>query len=112
MTKWAIAEERRDLIALMTRDGKTAEQIAEELNVTPRTVFRARAERGYAKPRREFTADEIHTAEAMFDDGCSFAEVGRTIGRATGTVAKHWPGRGWTKAQCGEWAALIRKLAL
>lgn len=106
----AALEERRDRIAALTRQGWSAAAIARELGVTVRTVVRAREHRDCRVyvPRR-FTADEIAQVEAMLDDGCSYTEVARTLGRNVTVVLQRWPGRGWTKAQAAAHVHDIRR---
>ena len=102
--------DRREQVTAMTRRGMTADQIAETLGVTSRTVARHRVTAGIAQaaPAR-VTPDQWQTAERMLDDGCSLTEIARTIGASPTTVAAHYPGRGWTKQQVGEWRAFMRK---
>lgn len=104
---------RRDRIAALTRQGMTAAQIAEMLGVTTKTVFVARAKRNcrVAPTPRPFTAAEIARAEALFDDGCSCAEVARTIGRDPSVVWHRWPDRAWTLKQASQMGVLARQAA-
>ena len=102
--------ERREQVTAMTRRGMTADQIAETLGITSRTVARHRVTAGIAQaaPAR-VTPDQWQTAERMLDDGCSLAEIARTIGTGASTVATHYPGRGWTKQEVGQWRAFMRR---
>jgi len=102
--------DRREQVTAMTRRGMTADQIAETLGITARTVLRHRVTAGIARPAPvRVTDSQWQTAERMLDDGCSLAEIARTIGTNHSTVATHYPGRGWTKQQVGEWRAFMRK---
>ena len=102
--------DRREQVVTMTRRGMTADQIAETLSITARTVLRHRVAAGIAQPAPARVTDaQWQTAERMLDDGCSLAEIARTIGANPTTVAAHYPGRGWTKQQVGEWRAFMRK---
>jgi transposase-like protein len=103
-------EERRDRIAELTRQGWSVRQIAAELGCNTRTVNRGRRARGVTQPAtRRMTADEIARGEAMIADGCSLAEIGRTLGRpVTGesAIRIRWAGQGWTPEQTGQYNRL------
>ena len=102
--------DRREQVTTMTRRGMTADQIAETLGITARTVLRHRVAAGIAQPAPMRVTDaQWQTAERMLQDGCSLAEIARTIGADPKTIATHFPGRGWTKQQVGEWRAFMRK---
>jgi len=45
----------------------------------------------------------------MFDDGCSCAEVGRTLDRNQAAIWGRWPDRGWTRKQASEFGNFMRK---
>lgn len=90
--------ERDERIAELTRSGHTAAEIAARLNITARTVVRARIRTGTARrsPAR-FTEAEIRLAEQLLADGASFSEVGRTLHRFSAVIANRFPGRStWT----------------
>jgi IS30 family transposase len=86
---------RHASIAALTRAGYTAPQIAEALGITTRTVQRARVRTGVAKPfcGIPLSEDEKQRAAEMLDDGASYKEVGRTLGRADTAIGRHFPGR-------------------
>lgn len=91
--------------------GLSATQIAERFGVTERTVVRWRAQTGRRKqtasPRRP--ASIRAAAERLLDDGCSFAEVARTVGVDRTTLHRWFPGRqAWTPIQAGQFAAMVR----
>ena len=101
--------ERREQVATMTRQGMTAREIGEALGVTPETVARHRVAAGVAQTvAARVTPEQWQIAEQLLDDGCSCAEVGRTIGVNGNTVSDHFPGRGWTRQQSGGMAAFMR----
>ncbi|MEV7768308.1 helix-turn-helix domain-containing protein [Microbacterium sp. NPDC086615] len=95
----------------MSAAGMSASEIATRLGVTPRTVGRWRAELGIVlRPRnRPITEDEKARALAMLQDGASYKEVGRTIGRCRRHLAHVLPGYGWTQEEKGRFGALIAK---
>jgi DNA-binding CsgD family transcriptional regulator len=98
---------REARVVELTFRGLSAADIAHQLGITERTVFRIRRRRMVARctPLR-FTDDEIATAEQMLADGASIAEVARSLGRRPATVNKRFRGRGWSKVQCAEFGAL------
>lgn len=99
--------ERRAMVAELTRDGFTLDQIAERLGVTHRTVSRDRLALGIAQPAvPSFTDDEYRRARALIDDGYSLMEVARTLHRDVNTICKRFKGQGWTPAQTGQYNAL------
>jgi len=96
-----------ELVAKLTRQGWSAQQIADHLNVTTRTVTRSRKRSGVDKPPPQWmTAEEIARAEQMLDDGASLTEVARTLDRHPVSIWKRFPGRGWTDEQTGQYNAL------
>lgn len=96
------AEARRAQIAALTRAGHTAKEIALIVGVTPRSVERIRGRCGVAlPPATPMTEDEIRAAAAMLDDGASYGEVSRTIGRSVMAIRKHLPGRSQWQAGSG-----------
>lgn len=97
-------------ILSLHEDGLSARQIAAELNITPRTVQRWRVRLGVALERAPVRDEADHQlALRMLEEGCSYREIAATIGVSDVTVAGWFPGRGWTKQQAGEWAALMRR---
>lgn len=103
--------ERDKRILELTQRNVPIRLIAEQLGIHERSVMRARNRMNMAKPSpRRFTAEEIAQVESMLADGCSIAEVARTIGRHPATVWNRWPHRGWTNVQCGEWSVLMSKV--
>jgi IS30 family transposase len=72
-------------------------------------VHRIRARYGLSarvRPSTRYTDDEIARVESMLADGCSLAEVARTLGRNRQSVWRKFRGRGWTREQCAEWLRL------
>lgn len=86
---------RDEQIVALTHAGHSASQIARKLRIAERTVQRVRVRTGVASPTQfiPMSADEIRLAAEMLDDGASYGEVSRTIGRSPRTIAKHLPGR-------------------
>ena len=50
------------------------------------------------------------TARAFLEDGCSYAEVGRTFGVPESQVRREFPGFAWTLKQSSSFTAQTRKL--
>jgi transposase-like protein len=88
----------------------SASEIAQVMGISTMTVVRVRKRRGcqVAPPAEPFTTEELARVEALFADGCSCAEVARTIGRSPSAIRRRWPQHAWTKSQAGELAALTR----
>ncbi|MCV7424383.1 helix-turn-helix domain-containing protein [Mycobacterium yunnanensis] len=102
--------ERRARVAALTRAGRTAREIAAVEGVTIRTVTRIRARagesaRGLLKP---LTEDELRTARELLEDGCSYAEAARTVGRSPRSISYHFPGFGWPKGEGPRFAQQVR----
>lgn len=110
ITREAI-EQRRDQIEQHTHAGLTAAQIADILGISERTVVRARRARGCQQgpPPRPMTAEEINQAREMLDDGCSYAEVARSLGRSSGVIRRLFPGRGWPRGAGGRFGQERRR---
>jgi len=108
--------ERQARVAELTRQGLSAPQIAEIVGITERTVVRDRSAVGCAQPyvSNPLSEEQRCRAEELLNDGCSIAEVARTIGRSPSAVKRAFPGRGWTRAQVYEYVGLVqsaRKIA-
>jgi DNA-binding CsgD family transcriptional regulator len=102
---------RREAIIEMTRAGRSIADIAAHLGVTERTVIRHRKAAGISRPAiPAMTAGEIETARTLLEDGASYSEVGRTIGRNPKTLQLHFPGFGWTQAQASEYRHMRQEL--
>jgi len=105
-------QHRRQRVAFLLRSGRSIREAAAEVGLAEATVYKIR--RQLIGPRqsspRPFTADEIARIEAMLDDGASLAEVARTVGRSYTLLQRRFPGRGWTREQCGEYNSMIRTL--
>ncbi|AYN58260.1 helix-turn-helix DNA-binding protein [Arthrobacter phage Kepler] len=97
--------------ARIHRPDLTAAEAAELLGVTPRTIVRHRARLGVSQPnpggRARPTPERLEEIRARLDDGWSTKEITRTFGITWRTINRHFPGRGWTKAQAGEFARFV-----
>lgn len=103
--------ERDERIAELTRQHYTAEEIARMVGVTARSVVRARARTGVTRPKAPLLTDsERERIEKLLDDGASYNEVARTVGRNLSCIRYNFPDRGWTAAQGTEFRTLLRTL--
>lgn len=110
----AAAQERREAVERMTREGATAARIAAALGTSEQVVARDRRTLGIATGPLvvKFTEAEYRAAKLLLDDGASYCEVARTLGRYPQTVERHLPGyRKRTRAESAQAAALGRELA-
>lgn len=103
--------ERRALVVRLRRAGVSRETIAAHLGVSVRTVERDLRAAGVVAPHRPWTAADDSRARELIADGCSLAEVARTLGRPRTVIRRHFPGRGWTQAQISEHLAALRMTA-
>lgn len=95
----------------MTKAGYSAAAIARSLHITERSVVRLRRRAGISQP---LTAGPLSEAEkelalGLLADGCSYGEVGRTLGRPTETIRRRFPGYGWDRATTDAFSALLRR---
>lgn len=82
----------------LTRAGESARAIAERLGVSERTVVRARRACGASLPRPTPYSDaEMEQARRLLEDGASYREVARTLGRDASYLTRLLPGYGWTR---------------
>jgi IS30 family transposase len=104
-------QQRRARVAELTHDGWTTRQIANHLNILKRTVDRDKVKAGVAQGKSPPWSDtENHRAQTLIQDGCSYTEVARTLGRSIHAIRTHFPGHGWTYSQAGQFGMAIRKL--
>ena len=92
----AQCRERYEQVVELTLWGLTNTQIAEKLNVSVRTVQRARKVFGVAQevpPGRPILPDELARIEFMLSDGVSLNEIARTLNRPQGSIATRFKGR-------------------
>ena len=59
-------------------------------------------------PQDDLTHDEKRRALALLEDGCSYAEVSRTLGRSEQVFRNNFPGYRWTVTQAAESAELSK----
>jgi DNA-binding CsgD family transcriptional regulator len=113
LSQQAAMAKRDAVIARLTLAGRTAAEISAELGISERTVQRARGRAGVAQPFNgiPMSDSEVQQAAALLDDGASYAEVGRTLGRSHGTIRRQLPARSVWKPGSGiEYRRLIAGL--
>lgn len=107
------ADEIRELI--FTR-GLSDKKAAYELGMKPGSFTRLRVRRGVirdpeSKSRGPLTQAELDEIEGYLDEGYSYAATAELTGHTPQTVARNFPGRGFTKEQAVEMAVMGQKLA-
>lgn len=87
---------RREKVRLLVSDGRTNEDIAAVMGISPRTVSADRRRLGMPNPRREhqLTDEQKTLALSLLADGCPYGEVARTLGIPREAVRYRWPGYG------------------
>jgi DNA invertase Pin-like site-specific DNA recombinase len=58
--------------------------------------------------KRPPSQELLNQAADLLSDGASQREVCRTTGLARETIRKHFPGKGWTYVEGGEFRALTK----
>lgn len=95
--------EREREVLRMTQQGFSAREIARVLECSSRTVVRIRARLGITEPGPvPIPSEVLAAAEAMLEDQCPFSEIARTLPISVSTLAKRFPGRGWSPEQTVE----------
>lgn len=105
--------ERRQWVKALCDEGIPATEQAKVLGLSERTVQRIRRDHlglSDAPSFRPLTEDEKRRAEQLLDDGASFREVGKTLGRNESTISRHFPGRGWQPVQSGFYARFMERI--
>lgn len=105
-----VKQRRREVVALTGR-GFSAPHIAAVLGITERSVIRHRQRAGITQGQKAppMTEHEIRRAAELLDDGCSYNETARTLGRDPKTLQRRFPGRGWTPQQQYEMLPVLRR---
>lgn len=96
-------EERREKIRLFTEEGRSAAWIAEVLGIAERNVVQGRRALGIQQPVPSWpwTPEQLQLAHNLVEDGCSYAEVGRTLGCDSEVVSRRFPGYGMSGTVLG-----------
>lgn len=111
-SEWADLVHRRRMVAQLDAAGHSAASIALMLNVCRKTIERDRAFLELREPKAPpITPEELARAREMLEEGCNYAEVGRTLNRASTTLQRHLPGYKLDRFQVAEIAAHGRWMA-
>lgn len=102
--------DHRRVLELSATGAKPAE-IATELGVSARTVFRVLSKAGLTRHHQGLPVETTVRMGELLADGASYAEVSRTLNVAAKTVQRKYPGLGWSHAQRTEYVWAKRKLA-
>ncbi|AXN53356.1 helix-turn-helix DNA binding domain protein [Mycobacterium phage Thonko] len=110
------AAERREQMVELFGHGHSIDAIALKLDVAVETVRRGLRREGIEPPRRHvarpWTEADTAIAKPLLDDGASYFEVARTIGRDFYTVVRNMPGYPMCdKAETARRAALGRAMS-
>lgn len=101
---------RQQRVVALTREGLSVAQIAQRIGTSQRTVIRERRRAGVAhQAYASFTFEEAMRALTMLEDGASYKEVAKTLGRDRSTIRRWVPGFSWSQEQRREhWEACRR----
>ena len=101
---------RRAQVVALTRRGLTTAEVAAAVGISTRQVVRHRERAGISRGNPPpYSEEELSTAQALLEAGCSYAEVARTLGRGDGkAIARRFPGYGWTRSEGAELGAFQR----
>lgn len=93
-------------VSELTQRGYSLTQISNKLDISPRTVLRYRRKAGFGNPcpPRPFSPEEVARVEELLEDGCSFSECARTVGRDVKTLGVRFRGKSkWDAHSAGAW---------
>lgn len=109
---WRRTPELTQRVVELTTQEMPTPMIAGMLGVSERTVTRHRRRAGICpRPLSRFTPDEIRVAESLLDDGASYGEVARTLGRDKSVVRQRFIGRSsWPKGSGGQLSRMFAAL--
>jgi len=105
----------REIIKL-TKANKTSKEISQIIGCSERTVVRVRKNSNcmVSPAPKKFTNEELQRAKKILDEGGTYSEALKTIGRHRGSIQslkKKLPGyKIWTRKESSDYAALVRKL--
>lgn len=108
-----VPDDARDRdIAQRTMNGESTRSLAERYGINTRTVTRIRHRQGVAKPPPvRLSTDEIALAKRLLEDGASYHEVARTLGRGYWSVRRKFPGMSqWNTRNAVQMRTLLAQL--
>ena len=89
----------RNKVRQLTQQGRTAEQIAEQLHCSTSSINQIRKQLGITNPRHTLTTEKRVLIEAAIRDGWSQAEICRTHHVDPETMRRHYPDAKWDLEQ-------------
>lgn len=100
----------------MVEQGLSDQDIADRLGIKKAAATKLRQRRGVIRDdtprdRSRKTAEQLSEVEALLDEGYSFLAVSEITGITHRTIARHFPGRAFTKEQRLEACNMGRALA-
>lgn len=101
---------RLDEFTRLHNERYTGPQLAEHFGVALSTVTKWRKRLGLKGLGVRLSPERLARLEAMLDEGMSFKEINRTEGTNLETLAKYFPGRGWTRVEAGRYALMSQRL--
>lgn len=103
--------ERLRIVKSMTLAGYPRDKIADRAGCSPRQVTRDRHALGISQrpPNAPLTDQQLAFAQQLLDDGCSRAEVARTLGVYESTIRRRFPNHKWTPAQVADYIATLEQ---
>lgn len=102
----------RERLRILVSEGRSLDEIADEMGVTERTVSRHKRALGLSAPKAPFRPLEewLPKADRLLEEGYSQLAVSEVLGVGSSTVSKYFPGRGWTDKQKGTYAQEVARL--
>lgn len=94
-------------IRRLSGEGLPVAEIAARVGWSETTVRRLRRDLRLSTPTPVITQAMEAEMGRLLDDGLSYLEVARTVGCGPATVARRFPGRGWTHSQSARHKMLL-----
>lgn len=102
---------QRKEIRDLTLQGHSLRELADMFGCSRRQISRIREDFNIQRPARvPLNEDELTLAKKLLVGGCSYSEVGRTLGRSPSAVRNNIPGYGWPQSGAGHFWRLSKKL--
>lgn len=103
-----------DEIVRLTVQGLSAAEIAVRVGCSTKQVARVRVARDVSRPvplhaGRRITPDRLEAIGAMVADGVSRQDIAESLGVSWHTIARHFPGTGWSHQESGRFSYAVRR---
>lgn len=103
-----VPDATRERIVGLSLTGVPVTHLAARFGVSATSISVWRKAAGVARPaNQKLSTEQLELAEQLLEDGCSYAEVARTVGVTPPCLMRRFPGRGWTPRQAGEHRQLL-----